>query len=273
MATTVPLVPAGPPAAPAPPQQGARVWLGLIAAAATGAALAGALLPLLPTLAGSLAGATPHAYWYISRACAFVAFGLLWLSMLAGLGITGGLARRWPSLPGAFELHRFTALLGLGFAATHALVLLGDAYSNYSLGQLLTPFFAGDYRPVWVGFGQVEHLPARRGGRQLLRQGPAGCPRLAADPHARASPCSCSRWRTAWAAARTAGRPGRRRSTGAARSACSGSRCSVCGSCAGAAPAPRAPRRAWSRRAAWARPPDPRRWRRAAAAANRGGIP
>ena len=156
MATTVPPVPAGPPAAPAPPQQGERVWLGLIAAAATGAALAGALLPLLPTLAGSLAGATPHAYWYISRACAFVAFGLLWLSMLAGLGITGGLARRWPSLPGAFELHRFTALLGLGFAAAHALVLLGDAYSNYSLGQLLTPFFAGAYRPVWVGFGQVS---------------------------------------------------------------------------------------------------------------------
>lgn len=97
----------------------------------------------------------PQAYWYISRACAFVAFGLLWLSMLAGLGITSRLSRRWPSLQGSFELHRFTALLGLGFALMHSLVLLGDQYINFSLGQILVPFISGSYRPAWVGFGQL----------------------------------------------------------------------------------------------------------------------
>ena len=53
----------------------------------------------------------PQTFWYISRASAFVAFGLLWLSMLAGLGITSRLSRVWPSLPGAYELHRFTEVL------------------------------------------------------------------------------------------------------------------------------------------------------------------
>jgi predicted ferric reductase len=129
---------------------GAWLWLVAGAAAMGTIALAG-----LPALAGSFAGTAPHGYWYISRACAFVAFGLLWLSVLAGLGITSRLARYWPSLPGSFELHRFTALLGLGFAAMHALVLLGDAYMNYTLAQLLVPFMSTNYRQAWVGFGQL----------------------------------------------------------------------------------------------------------------------
>lgn len=127
-------------------------WLWWVAGAA---AVAAVTLAGLPALAGSFAGTAPHVYWYISRACAFVAFGLLWLSMLAGLGITSRLARYWPSLPGSFELHRFTALLGLGFAAMHALVLLGDQYINYSVGQLLVPFMSTNYRQAWVGFGQL----------------------------------------------------------------------------------------------------------------------
>jgi predicted ferric reductase len=134
----------------APRQVNAWLWLVAGAAAVAAIALAG-----LPALAGSFSGTAPHGYWYISRACAFVAFGLLWLSMLAGLGITSRLARYWPSLPGSFELHRFTALLGLGFAAMHALVLLGDQYINYSVGQLLVPFMSSNYRQAWVGFGQL----------------------------------------------------------------------------------------------------------------------
>jgi predicted ferric reductase len=132
-----------------------NAWRGIIVAAAILALGALAGLPLLPALTGSLSGTMPQAYWYISRACALVAFGLLTLSMLAGLGITSGLARRWPSVPGSFELHRFTALLGLGFAAAHALVLLGDQYIGYNGVQLLVPFLSGIYRPAWVGFGQL----------------------------------------------------------------------------------------------------------------------
>ena len=141
------------PAGPARSTGNAWRW-GLVAAA--GLALAGlAGVPLWPALTGALSGLAPQTYWYLSRASAFVAFGLLTLSMLAGLGITTGLARRWPSIPGSFELHRFTALLGLGFAAMHALVLLGDQYIGYNLAQLLVPFLSSNYRPAWVGFGQI----------------------------------------------------------------------------------------------------------------------
>ena len=136
------------------PRQGGAPW-GLIGAAA--GILAGvALVPVIvPALAASAVGSAPHIYWYISRAAAFVAFGLLWLSMMAGLGITSKLARFWPGLPGSFEIHRFAALLGLGFGTLHALVLLGDQYINYSLGNVLVPFMAAPYRPAWVGLGQV----------------------------------------------------------------------------------------------------------------------
>jgi predicted ferric reductase len=111
---------------------------------------------LLPGTVQAISQTSVHAYWYISRASAFVAFALLWLSMLAGLGITSNLSRIWPGMPVSFELHRFTALLGLGFALVHALVLLGDQYSNYTLAQLLVPFLGSNYRPEWVGFGQLS---------------------------------------------------------------------------------------------------------------------
>jgi predicted ferric reductase len=76
--------------------------------------------------------------------------------MLAGLGITSKLGRYWPGMPTSYELHRITALLGLGFAAVHALVLLGDRYIGYNLAQLLVPFMGNNYRPEWVGFGQLS---------------------------------------------------------------------------------------------------------------------
>ena len=127
------------------------------------AALAGyafALAPLwLPALSAFLSNAAPHTFWYISRASGFVAFGLLWLSMLAGLGITSRLGRIWPGAPSAlaasYELHRFASFVGIGFTAVHILVLMGDQYMNYTLAQLLVPFMGSNFKPEWVGFGQI----------------------------------------------------------------------------------------------------------------------
>lgn len=131
-------------------------WAMMILGIAGGAAAAVALLPaLVPSLADSLSGAAPHAYWYLSRAAAIVAYVLLWMSMLAGLGITSKLARNWPGMPSSFELHRYTSLMGLGFGLAHALLLLGDRYINYTVGQVLVPFAGSSYRPEWVGLGQV----------------------------------------------------------------------------------------------------------------------
>ena len=106
-------------------------------------------------MAASLLGSNPKAYWYMSRGAAFVALGLLWVSMMLGLLITDKLAKEWPGAPVAFALHEFVSLLGLAFALFHALILLGDRYINYQLAQILMPFGSVQYHPIWVGIGQI----------------------------------------------------------------------------------------------------------------------
>jgi len=123
---------------------------------AMGAIVAAVLLPAWwPGLAGSLLGESPKAFWFLSRASALVSFALLWLSMALGLTISNRLARLWPGGPAAFDVHQYTSLLGLALALFHALILMGDAYIAYDLQQVLIPFASVNYRPVWVGLGQL----------------------------------------------------------------------------------------------------------------------
>lgn len=129
---------------------------GLFGAAIIGAIGAAVALPvLLPDLATSIQGESPKAYWFLSRTSGWVAFGLLTLSTLAGLLITSKVSRVWPGAPIAFELHEYASLLSLAFTVFHALILLGDRYINYTLVQLVLPFASENYRPEWVGIGQV----------------------------------------------------------------------------------------------------------------------
>ncbi len=130
------------------------VWLLGVALGTIGAAL---VLPgWLPDLSASAVGNEPKVYWYLSRAAGLVAYLLLWLSVALGLTITNRLVRVWPGGPTALDLHQFSSLLALGFAVFHGLILLGDRYMNYSLAQLALPFGDSDYRPFWVGLGQLS---------------------------------------------------------------------------------------------------------------------
>lgn len=130
--------------------------LSLLLAIGLGAIGALVVLPnLAPALSGTLAGSNPKAYWYLSRGSAFVALGLLWISMILGLLITDKMARSWPGAPAAFAIHEYVSLLGLVFVAFHALILIGDQYIKYQLVQVLLPFGSTQYHPVWVGLGQI----------------------------------------------------------------------------------------------------------------------
>ncbi|MEN9938881.1 MAG: hypothetical protein RLZZ387_5460 [Chloroflexota bacterium] len=122
----------------------------------TGGAVASTvLLPAwAPALTVSLIGPEPKAYWYLSRSSAFVAYGLLWVAMIFGLLMTSKTARLWPGGPTAYDVHQHTSLLGLAFSLLHALVLLGDRYIGFTLGEVLTPF-GGAYERLWVGLGQI----------------------------------------------------------------------------------------------------------------------
>jgi predicted ferric reductase len=139
-----------------PPAMPLHTLIIMLLAVVLGAFAAAIVLPnWLPGLSQSLLGSEPKAYWYLSRASAMVAYGLLWLSMATGLIITNKLARLWPGGPIAFDLHQFTSLMGLAFALFHALILMGDKYINYDLAQVLVPFNSTGYKPVWVGWGQI----------------------------------------------------------------------------------------------------------------------
>ena len=133
-----------------------QTFLLFLAAAAAGAIAAVLILPgWLPGLSDSFQGSAPQAFWFLSRSSAAVAYTLLWLSMAFGLLITNKMARVWPGGPFAFELHQHTSLLGLAIALFHGLILMGDQYIHFSLGRVLIPFSNPEYRPAWVGLGQV----------------------------------------------------------------------------------------------------------------------
>lgn len=125
-------------------------------AVAVGAFAAVAILPAwMPNMANSLQGDDIKAYWYLSRGTAFVSLSLLWVSMALGLGITNKMARLWPGAPTAFAIHEYVSLLGLAFALFHGLILMGDQYINFSLVQVLMPFASANFKPFWVGLGQL----------------------------------------------------------------------------------------------------------------------
>ena len=133
-----------------------QFFLMVILAIITGLLTAILLLPAwLPRLSTSLIGESPKVYWYLSRATAFVSLTILWVSMALGLGLSNKIARVWPGAPAAFAIHEYVSLLGLAFALFHALVLLGDHYINFTIAQIFLPFATTEYRPLWVGIGQV----------------------------------------------------------------------------------------------------------------------
>jgi predicted ferric reductase len=132
-------------------------FLLVLLATAFGALVAVLILPVwLPGLDASMAGSAPHAFWFLSRASALVAYWLLWLAMCLGLIITNKLARLWPGGPVAFDLHQHTSLLGLAFATFHGLILLGAHYLGATLWQVVVPFSMQQYHPLWVGLGQLS---------------------------------------------------------------------------------------------------------------------
>jgi predicted ferric reductase len=133
----------------------ALLWTALCIGA--GAGLAWLLTPWLNSLAPIMAaqfGPSPQVYRDISRASGLAAYGLLWLSMLLGLLMSGRLSRIWPGGLEAFELHRFCSLLALGVTLLHVLILFGDPRLGGSWLPLLSIGMLSAKAP-WAWLGQL----------------------------------------------------------------------------------------------------------------------
>jgi sulfoxide reductase heme-binding subunit YedZ len=91
-------------------------------------------------------------FWLLARASGVAAYVLLTLSVVAGLVVKSkpfGPALRQPT---AVDLHRFLALLGLGFLALHGLALVLDETVDISFAALVVPGLA-PYRPFATALG------------------------------------------------------------------------------------------------------------------------
>ncbi len=105
-------------------------------------------------LSGLFAMNTTHTTWYITRAAGWVAYFLLWFSMVWGLAIPTKFFERFLSPTFAVDFHEYISLLSLGFIALHVGVLMIDQYLPFTLTQILVPFLS-TYRPFWVGLGVI----------------------------------------------------------------------------------------------------------------------
>lgn len=131
---------------------GALVWWGSIYGALIGLGLAIAGLALGIGATG-LAGDT-KSYWYLSRSAGFVAYLLLWGSVVWGLLLSSKIGKGRLKPAALLDAHQFLSSLAVGFAAFHGLILMGDRYLSFPLSAVLLPF-AGSYKPALVAAGQI----------------------------------------------------------------------------------------------------------------------
>ena len=128
-----------------------NLWGALLGLLITlGLAAAGLILGIGVT---GLAGET-KSFWYLSRAAGFVAYLLLWASVVWGLLLSSKIAQGRLRPPALFDAHRFLSYVALGFAFFHGLVLMGDRYLSFPLNAVLAPF-ASSYKPTLVAAGQL----------------------------------------------------------------------------------------------------------------------
>ena len=92
--------------------------------------------------------------WYTTRITALLSYLALSASTIYGLLLSTKLLDRGTHRPISFTLHQDLAGIGVALARVHAAVLMIDRSVPYSPVEVIVPF-AGPYRPLWVGIGQI----------------------------------------------------------------------------------------------------------------------
>jgi len=95
-----------------------------------------------------------HAAWFVTRASGIIAYFLLWLSTIWGLGVSTKFFDRAVPRTFTYDAHEYISLLALGFTVVHIVILLFDTFTPFNLPEIVFPFISS-YRPVWTGIGIV----------------------------------------------------------------------------------------------------------------------
>lgn len=92
--------------------------------------------------------------WFITRSSGLIAFVLLWLSTVWGLGVSSKFFDRVVPRAFTYDAHEYISLLAIGMTFVHVVILLWDTYTPFTIAQLLLPFIS-EYRPFWIGVGII----------------------------------------------------------------------------------------------------------------------
>jgi methionine sulfoxide reductase heme-binding subunit len=91
-------------------------------------------------------------FWILARASGLLAYVLLTSSVLAGIVLKARPFGAALKAAVVTDLHRFLAMLGLGFIALHASALVLDSTVRISVAALFVPGLV-PYRPLWSSLG------------------------------------------------------------------------------------------------------------------------
>ena len=110
---------------------------------------------ILGLVAYAATSSDTHIFWYLSRTSALLAYILLFINLVFGLGLKtkflDKVSARWQS----YDLHQFTALLAMGLITFHIFILMGDQYMSPGFKDMLVPM-SGAYRPFWTALGIIS---------------------------------------------------------------------------------------------------------------------
>ena len=91
-------------------------------------------------------------FWILARASGLLAYAILTSSVLAGLVLKARPFGAALKAAVVVDLHRFLAVLALGFIAIHASALVLDSTVRISVAALFVPGLV-PYRPLWSSLG------------------------------------------------------------------------------------------------------------------------
>jgi sulfoxide reductase heme-binding subunit YedZ len=94
------------------------------------------------------------ALWALGRGTGVVAMVVLTLSLVLGILSRSGRPLAGLGRFGLNEVHRTTALTGVGLIVVHVGSLFFDPYAQLRLVDFAVPFL-GSYRPIWLGLGTL----------------------------------------------------------------------------------------------------------------------
>jgi methionine sulfoxide reductase heme-binding subunit len=122
------------------------IAIGLVVGMTLPSALAG--------LAAAVASHPESVPWVASRMLGFLAYLAIAGSTIWGVLLSTKLLDAIAHRPVTFALHQDLAAIGVGLAGVHGVLLALDRTVPASLASLVVPFTT-EYRPLWVGIGQL----------------------------------------------------------------------------------------------------------------------